>query len=146
MQFLIVEDHLDVLECLRLYFIEHGHEVMTACTVKEAVGWLECSNPHIAFIDLGLPGGSGRTVIQEIAKRNGIASRAARARNDDRGAGPRNDTRVVVITASHDLRLRQELMELGVTDYLFKPITIRDIEALLEMPAATPAPVSQPRK
>ncbi|MBI3615360.1 MAG: response regulator [Candidatus Omnitrophica bacterium] len=119
MRVLLVEDQLDILECLRLYFEEHGHEVATACTVEEAVGRLESMEPDIAFVDLILPGGHGRTVLQEMIKR-------------------RLPTRKIVITACDDLGLRRELLEMGVSDYLFKPVTIRDLDLLLN-PAADPS-------
>ena len=128
MRILIVEDQRDVLECLRGYFRERGHEVMTACTEREALEWLSGSQPQLAFIDLMLPRGHGRAVIQEIA------------RNDGEKVTP---TRMVVITACDDLQLRKEMLALGVTDYLFKPLTLRDLDALLETVPA-PAPIPQP--
>ena len=109
---LLIEDQLDVLECLRLYFTEHGHEAITACTAEEAVKRLDEFIPDIAFVDLILPRGHGRTVLQEMVKRD-------------------LPTRKVVLTACDDLKLRRELLELGVTDYLFKPVTIRDLDLLL---------------
>lgn len=125
MKILIVEDQLDVLECLRSYFTERGHEVQTACTAEEAIARLNGSPPDLAFIDLVLPRGHGRQVIQEMAKR-GLP------------------TRKVVITACDDLSLRRELLSsygVGASDYLFKPIALCEIEALL---APSPAPPEDP--
>jgi len=114
MQILIVEDDLDVLQCLRSYLTERGHEVMTACTAEEAIAWLNCSDPALIMADLTLPKGNGRQVIQEVVKRHLHA-------------------RVVVITADDDLELRRDLLSLGIiTDYLFKPITIRELNALFD--------------
>ena len=115
MTILIVEDQLEVLDCLRSYTTQGGHRVFTASTADEAINWLSRVQPDLAFIDLLLPRGHGRQVIQEVAKR-------------------RLPTRLVVITACDDLTLRQELISYGVaqSDYLFKPVTIRDLEQLLK--------------
>lgn len=115
MRILIVEDQLDVLECLRSYVQAQGSQVLTASTAHEAVACLDRAIPDVALIDLMLPQGHGREVIEEISKRQ-------------------LPTRVVVITACDDLQLRQELLSYGVAsyDYLFKPVTVRDLDALLE--------------
>lgn len=112
MKILVVEDDLDVLECIRSYLTGHGHQVTAACTMQEAVRWLEHDRPDMAFVDLILPNGHGRGVIQKIC-RQGIPAQ------------------IVVVTASDDLTLRKELLHYGVTHYLFKPITIHDLEALV---------------
>ncbi len=132
---LLVEDQLDVLDCMRLYLGERGHEVHTAATAQEALAWLNCATPDLAVVDMLLPRGHGRQVVQEIA------SRAARARNDGREVRP---TRVVVVTACDDLNLRREMLSLGVTDYLFKPITVRELDALFAEAAPLEKPEEQP--
>ena len=114
MRILVVEDDLDVLQCIRSYFTERGHEVLAACTAAEAVEQLKKGlPPALAFVDLLLPNSHGRTVIEELSRLQ-------------------YPTRVVVITACDDLELRKELIQHGVHRYLFKPITIRDIDAVLE--------------
>lgn len=111
MTILIVEDHLEVLDCLRLYFSEKGHEVATASTAEEALAILNRLNPDLAIVDMLLPKGHGRQVLQEIRKR-GLP------------------TRMVVVTGSDDLELKKEAQSLGVSDYVFKPVTLRDLDAL----------------
>jgi len=134
MKILLVEDQVEVLECLRSYFEGRGNTVTAVSDAEEALATLERGqqageNFELAFVDLLLPKGHGRQVIQEIVKKNEIASDPA---------GPRNDvkTRVIVVTASDDLELRQEMLNYGVSDYLFKPITVRDLERLLLPPEA----------
>ena len=117
-QLLIVEDELDMLECLRGHFLDRGHQVLTASTVQEALAWLEKTTPDMAFIDMRLASGHGRTVIQAITKRH-------------------LSTRMVVMTGCDDLELRRELLAYGVTDYLFKPILLRQLDELVSAPAAS---------
>lgn len=118
MRILIVEDHLEVLECLRDYFSGKGHEVATAATTEEAISSLNRLSPDLAIVDMLLPKGHGREVLREIRKR-GLP------------------TRVVVVTGSDDLELKKEAKSLGVSDYLFKPVTLRDLDALFGTPSAS---------
>lgn len=111
MRILIVEDHLEVLDCLRFYFTEKGHEVATAATTEEAISSLNRMSPDLAIVDMLLPKGHGREILREIHKR-------------------KLPTRVVVVTGSDDLELKKEAQSLGVSDYLFKPLTIRDLDTL----------------
>ena len=110
-QLLIVEDQLAFLECLRSYLTERGHEVLTASTVPEALRWLDQTCPDMALVDLRLAIGHGLGVIQEIVKRQ-------------------LPIRIVVITGCDDLEMRQQLLAYGVSDYLFKPIALRDLDRL----------------
>lgn len=112
MRLLIVEDELDVLEFLRAYCLEQGHQVLAASTVQEALAHLQHAIPDVALVDLRLPQGHGRMVVRDIAQRH-------------------LPTRMVVITGDDDLELRQELKAEGVADYLFKPVTIVDLEVAL---------------
>ncbi len=121
MRILIVEDQIDVLDCLRSYAQAQGNQVLTASTAPEALACLDHGVPDVALIDLMLPQGNGRQVIEEISKR-------------------KLPTRVVVITACDDLQLRRELLSYGIAsyDYLFKPVTIRDLDALMVPGAKSP--------
>ena len=123
MQLLIVEDELEMLECLRNYFAQSGHQVASACSIDEALTSLGRSQPDVAFVDMMLPGGHGRRIIQEISKRQ-------------------LPTRVVVITACDDLELRREMLGYGVCAYLFKPVTISDLNALLNSELLDPSHAS----
>ena len=111
-QVLIVEDELDLLECLRSYLTDREHDVLTASTVDEALRWLAQATPDMALIDLRLPGGHGRLIVQDIRKRQ-------------------LPTRIVIMTGCADLELRRELLASGVSDDLFKPIQLRELNALL---------------
>ena len=127
---LIVEDELEMLACLREHFTDRGHQVFTASTVEEALTWLNQTTLDMAFVDMLLARGHGRTVIQEIAKR-------------------RLPVRMVVMTACDDLDLRRDLLAYGVTDYLFKPITLHELDLLVTpessaVPGSTARPDSDP--
>lgn len=112
MRILVVEDELDLLHCLRTYFLERGHQVATASIASEAIQQLDAFRPDTAFIDLILPRGNGQDVIQAIVARQ-------------------LPTRIVVITGQADFELRQQLLASGVSVYLFKPLALRDLNQLV---------------
>lgn len=120
MRVLLVEDEPTILEFLQAYFAGRGHVVDTASTAPEALARMAANLPDLALVDLKLPKGSGRDVIQGLA-----AQRA------------RHPTRIIVVTGCDDLELRRDLMAAGVSDYLFKPVLIKELDALFE--ASAPA-------
>ncbi|HSI34244.1 MAG: response regulator [Phycisphaerae bacterium] len=71
---LVVED----VECTRRALVRlleaEGHAVRTACTVREALPLLEGAD--VAILDLCLPDGSGREVL-EMIRREGRGPRVA---------------------------------------------------------------------
>ena len=115
MDILIVEDEGDILDFLRSYFADRGHTVMTASTVEESMGWLRAAAPDLALVDLRLPHGHGRMIVKAIKDRH-LA------------------TKIAVVTACDDLDVRRELLGCGVDHYLFKPVALKDLEALLTIP------------
>ena len=56
---LIVEDHADAREGLRLLLTYAGHEVETSEDVSGGLDKLKTFRPEVALIDIGLPGVDG---------------------------------------------------------------------------------------
>ena len=61
---LIVEDHADALESLRLQMELWGNEVSTARSVEEALAMAERVRPQIVLCDIGLPGMDGFGLVE----------------------------------------------------------------------------------
>ena len=55
----VVEDHVDTLDCLKLYLESLDHTVLTAQTVAEALAELPSANCEVLISDIGLPDGTG---------------------------------------------------------------------------------------
>ncbi len=66
---LLVEDNVDAEAVLRLSLEGHGHTVVSASTVAEAMKELETGSFDILVSDIGLPDGSGLDVIAAVAGR-----------------------------------------------------------------------------
>src|SRR5687768_5392865 len=68
---LIVEDDADSARTLAWVSQREGHEVQIARNGTEALVVAATFEPHIALVDLGLPGLDGFHVIRELRKRAG---------------------------------------------------------------------------
>jgi CheY-like chemotaxis protein len=64
---LLVENHGDTLESLKLYLEDFGHQVSTAMTLSDADRLLRSTGCDLLICDIGLPDGSGWE-LSEILK------------------------------------------------------------------------------
>ena len=63
LRILVVENHADTLESLRLYLGDLGHEVATAMTLDQALHRLLVNPCDVVLCDIGLPDGTGWELI-----------------------------------------------------------------------------------
>jgi PAS domain S-box-containing protein len=69
LRLLVVEDHGDTLEMLKLMLQAEGHEVETAGDVSTALETVGQGDFDVLLSDLGLPDGSGLDLIREVRAR-----------------------------------------------------------------------------
>ena len=84
--------------------LKSGGIIITAQNAAEALAVYEEDDPDIVFLDIGLPDGSGHTVLEWIT------------RNDP-------NSYVVICTGKDDPENRRVALENGAKDYLVKPIS-----------------------
>ena len=65
---LIVENHRDTLESLKLYLEDSGHEVYTSMTLSDAASVLRQCECDVVICDIGLPDGTGWDLMETISK------------------------------------------------------------------------------
>jgi len=82
---LVVEDSTDLRDLFRRLLEEAGFEVVTTYSVATALQALEDKVPDVITLDLNLPGGSGREVLQVVRATPRLAQ-----------------TRVIIVTAYPD--------------------------------------------
>lgn len=82
--------------------------IRPASTAEEAARLCRQSPPHIAFVDIHLPGQSGLEFVRELA----------------------DDTRVVFVTAHDEYAL--QAFDRGALDYLLKPVSRERLQRCLE--------------
>ncbi|HEV8142544.1 MAG TPA: response regulator [Methylomirabilota bacterium] len=109
---LIVEDHEDARESLRLMLELAGHEVETAGDGPSGLATLLSSRPDIALIDVGLPGIDGYDVVR-------------RARSFVR------ETCLVALTGYGQADDQRKAREAGFDVHITKPVDPDRLERLL---------------
>lgn len=100
---LVVEDSRYACEALRLICQRSGARIRRAESLASAMRHLRAYRPRVAIVDLGLPDGSGLTLISQLAR-----------------SDPRIDA---IIATSGDDRLVADAMEAGADIFLPKPLS-----------------------
>lgn len=100
---LVVEDSRFACEAVRLLCLRSGARIRRADSLSAAARHLAVYRPSIALIDLGLPDGSGLSLIRDLDR-----------------AGPRVP---VILGSSGDDTLREKALAAGADEFLGKPLT-----------------------
>jgi DNA-binding response OmpR family regulator len=87
--------------------------VLQASSVKEAVVLLETARPDVVLADVHMPGASGLELLK-------IFSRSA------------GDTPIIFLTGGPTMEDGVKAVEMGAYRYLTKPISLRDLEAVIQ--------------
>lgn len=110
MRVLVIDDHQELLELVRLALIADGHGVDTACTALEAERHLGEERYDVVVLDLGLPDGSGRELCRRV-RESGLI------------------TPILVLTAQNAVETRVACLDTGADDFLGKPFAIAELKA-----------------
>jgi PAS domain S-box-containing protein len=121
---LIVEDHDDARESLRLLLTEEGHEVAAARDGLDGLDQLRRLRPDVALVDIGLPGLDGYGL-------------AAAARSDPEI----RDLFLVAVTGYGQPEDRRHALDAGFDEHMVKPVTR---EALVRALARARVPGASP--
>ena len=112
---LLVDDNLETVAALQRLFSMKGYEVETAHDGLAAIALAERFEPHMAVLDIGLPGASG----YEVAA-------ALRARWDGRSL------LLIALSGYGQQKDRDRSKEAGFDHHLLKPVNFRSVLELLE--------------
>jgi PAS domain S-box-containing protein len=112
---LVVDDNTDAAEMLAALLEADGHDVRTAFSGPAALEIAEHFHPHIAFLDIGMPGMSG----YELARR-------LRALPALRG------TALIAVSGWGQDEDRRRSAEAGLDHHLTKPVDPRAVQQLVE--------------
>jgi CheY-like chemotaxis protein len=110
---LIVEDDEDVLDGVAHILRAEGYRVTTASDGRQALSWLEHEQPAMMLLDLGMPVMNGPELLSAL-----------------RASGKPLGFPIVLVSA--DDQLPRKAQELGVLEYMEKPL---QIDTLLELVA-----------
>lgn len=120
MRALVIEDDAGIARGLRHALTQAGYATDVCDTAAGAWGLLRAEAFDLVLLDLGLPDGDGRSVLQRL-----------RAADPATGAGTPPHTPVLIMTARDAVGDRIAGLDSGADDYLVKPFAIQELEARL---------------
>jgi DNA-binding response OmpR family regulator len=112
LRILVAEDDEGLRQLMRLILRHDGFEVIEAVNGQDALARAHDSNPSVILLDIMMPGMDGLAVCRNL-------------KNDQRF----DRVPVIFVTALDDLHNRTVSNELGVDDYIKKPIGPRELLA-----------------
>lgn len=110
MKILIVEDNAHLATDIREFLEEQGFRVELAATLRTAEEKVNIYRYDLVVIDLGLPDGSGMTLIQIL-------------KDIDANTG------ILIVTARNTIEDKVKGLELGADDYITKPFHKAELNA-----------------
>ena len=116
MKVLLIDDDPSSLQALERYLRDpFGHEVLTAANCSEGLAVFETQDISIVLSDIRMQGMSGLEMLNRI-------------KASDRGC----DTDVVLMTGFGDLNSCIAALRAEASDYLLKPISIKELDDVLK--------------
>lgn len=105
MRILVIDDDPDVLEFLKKFFENLGHEVIMTTESKEGLKQYVVSTPDLVLVDIMLPERDGLSVLKEMKELD-------------------KEPSIAMITAYKDAERVIEAFRLGALDCLLKPFNL----------------------
>ena len=106
---LVVDDEYPILESIEMFMGEKGHKVYTASTAAEAYSIYNRSCPEVVILDIRLPDENGLDLLKRMHEAN-------------------DSSKIIMITAFHDMETTIEAMKRGAYDYIHKPLDADEID------------------
>lgn len=126
---LVVDDEISILETLEMYFTEKGGRVFKADTGEKGFALFCEHRPDIVILDIHLPDANGLDLLSRM-RAEGVL------------------TKIIMITAYHDMETTICAMKQGAFDYIHKPLDADVVEevinralSILAAEKETPAPM-----
>ncbi|MNI16216.1 putative transcriptional regulatory protein TcrX [compost metagenome] len=106
---LLVDDEPNILQFLELGLVNEGFEVQTAQDGMSGITMARQFQPHIAILDVMMPGMDGFEVCRMLKKTENVA--------------------VIMLTAKDEVDDRVKGLTLGADDYMMKPFSFEELLA-----------------
>jgi|TARA_Y100000294_G_C8485346_1_gene308499 two-component system KDP operon response regulator KdpE len=110
---LMIEDDPDFLEITEMAVSQKGYRTVVAYSGKEGLQSFQTHNPDLVILDLGLPDMVGLDVLWWIRQIS--------------------DCPVIVLTATDNVGMFIQAIELEVDDYLTKGVGLKDLVQRIEL-------------
>ncbi|MEY8780159.1 response regulator [Allomuricauda sp. XS_ASV26] len=119
MKILAIDDQQLILLSVQRKLIEYGYKVKTATSGKEGIQIFEAFNPDLVILDMNMPEMSGLDVIAKIKEIN-------------------MNTPILVMSGNDDEEVILKGFELGIYDYMKKPISLDEMVARVKRTIGAP--------
>ncbi|MGC8605783.1 MAG: sigma-54-dependent transcriptional regulator, partial [Desulfomonilaceae bacterium] len=106
---LIIDDEIAIRESLEMFLREKGLTVVSAGTGASGLEEYFKYRPQVVILDIRLPDMSGLKVLKRIVETD-------------------PDSKVIMITAFHDMETTIEAMRQGAYDYIHKPLDVDELD------------------
>ena len=110
MKVLIVEDELDLLDSIAEGLSLMGYVTDKASNGIDAIDMAFVESYDLIILDVNLPGKDGFEVLKEIRDFN-------------------QEVAIIMLTARSDIEDRVKGLDLGASDYMIKPFSLRELDA-----------------
>jgi signal transduction histidine kinase len=117
----VVEDNDDAREMLRHALVDAGHEVVEATDGPGGLAAIQDARPHVALVDVGLPGFDGYEVARRI-----------------RAVAEGKSIRLIALTGYGQPDDRRRALEAGFDAHLVKPVDFDTLDDAVRAPRAVP--------
>ncbi len=111
---LIVDDERNTVGLLALAVAQLGHEPIEAYSGPQAIQLITECNPDLVILDYMMPGLNGVEILDRI-------------RNLEDG----DQFPVIILSARHDFKLKDQVISAGAVDHQTKPIRLSELSSLI---------------
>ena len=121
MKILAIDDQQLILMSLEKRLIELGYDVKTADTGQKGIDIFKQFSPDLVIVDINMPGLSGLDVVKHI-------------RIEENSKTP-----IMVMSGNTDEKIIIDGFDLGIDDYMKKPVSLSEVAARVKRMIGTPA-------
>lgn len=126
LEVLVIDDEPSILESMRMYITEKGMRALLSKDAEEGWEVFLRVRPKIVILDVRLPDLNGIELLKRIKQQS-------------------EDTKVIIITAYHEMQTAIEAMKGGAFDYILKPLDIDALDKAFERVLRTISPHQGPQ-
>jgi len=110
---LLVDDEPHILQFLELGLMNEGYEIKTAPDGMSAINIAQEFQPHVAILDVMMPGMDGFEVCKMLKKSG-------------------SQTSIIMLTAKDEVEDRVKGLTIGADDYVIKPFSFEELLARIQ--------------
>jgi len=116
---LVVDDDILIVDLFRMALEDEGYIVETAFTGEQALKAMKSAKFDLVILDIFLPDVKGDRVVERIREKN-------------------NDVRIIIVTGYETYARCVDVLKLGVSEILVKPIKLNELVTQVKNVLETP--------